>query len=155
MVSFHTAIKASGGGRGCVKTGLDYRGARVQTGFRHWVTSGSRREGWSSEKDDCRLGPRLLIPKASPLSLPSVLKTGSHWFVQETRIQGSWLGAESRKTAVGVGGTGVSWREHQLPVAPLDPFPLFGKNPSLGLGSHSPAQPIQGSLSAVSPVVSL
>lgn len=26
--------------------------------------------------------------------------------------------------------------EYELPVAPLNPSPLYGKNPSLGLGSH-------------------
>lgn len=27
--------------------------------------------------------------------------------------------------------------EYELPVAPLNPSPLYGMNPSLGLGSHS------------------
>lgn len=29
------------------------------------------------------------------------------------------------------------WGEYELPVAPLNPSPLYGKNPSLRLESHS------------------
>lgn len=86
LVSFPTAVEASGGGEGI--QGRD--GTTEALESRQSSACGSPLGRLQSR-------PQPLVPKASPLLLPPVLKTGSHWFLGELRMQGSWLGAESEE----------------------------------------------------------